>query len=175
MASALALLACALLLATATASDLLQEPTYCEVGSTSSLVCPCYPCNAPSYRALGINGFLCVLPVISSTSPVTSTCGYMQLLRGTLDPHAPLHGSGARVAYISMSLRGLTPMQISGQIEDSPCNAETVESINRRIFPTLQALVKTDFFKYYKVRSVRSCVWRASPLSLVLCLYLPLC
>ena len=52
---------------------------------------------------------------------------------------------------------------ITGEIEDCSCDAETLESINRKLFHTLQALVKTDFFKYYKVNLHRGCrFWQAN-------------
>ena len=49
-------------------------------------------------------------------------------------------------------LRILTvPCKVSGQLQDCCCQAETVDDINNTLYPLLQRLVKTTFFKYYKV------------------------
>ena len=49
-------------------------------------------------------------------------------------------------------MRMLTmPCQVSGQLQDCCCQAETVDDINNTLYPLLQRLVKTTFFKYYKV------------------------
>ncbi|KAG9303644.1 hypothetical protein G9A89_018541 [Geosiphon pyriformis] len=45
----------------------------------------------------------------------------------------------------------------SGQISDACCDYETVEQINKNIYPRLHELIKTDFFKYYKLNLYKEC------------------
>ncbi|KIS70147.1 ER oxidoreductin [Mycosarcoma maydis] len=45
----------------------------------------------------------------------------------------------------------------TGQIEDASCDYETVETINSQFFDRLDALRKTDFFKFYKVNLFKEC------------------
>ena len=53
--------------------------------------------------------------------------------------------------------------EIKGAIDGCSCSAETLESINKKLFPTLIALVKTDFFKFYKVNLHRGCrFWQSN-------------
>jgi len=45
----------------------------------------------------------------------------------------------------------------SGLISDACCDYKTVENINNELFPRLQELVETDFFKYYKLNLYKEC------------------
>ncbi len=45
----------------------------------------------------------------------------------------------------------------TGQIEDAACDYETVETINSQFFDRLDALRRTDFFKFYKVNLFKEC------------------
>ncbi|CAJ0825084.1 16419_t:CDS:2, partial [Entrophospora sp. SA101] len=45
----------------------------------------------------------------------------------------------------------------SGLISDACCDYKTVENINNDLFPRLQELIKTDFFKYYKLNLYKEC------------------
>lgn len=45
--------------------------------------------------------------------------------------------------------------QLKGPIETTLCNYETVESVNDDLYGYLQQLVKTPFFKYFKVSPLR--------------------
>ncbi|EJU04129.1 ERO1-domain-containing protein, partial [Dacryopinax primogenitus] len=47
--------------------------------------------------------------------------------------------------------------QLSGPIETTECDYETVESATEILFDRLEKLVKTPFFKYYKVDLFREC------------------
>ncbi|KAF7729955.1 hypothetical protein EC973_003368 [Apophysomyces ossiformis] len=44
-----------------------------------------------------------------------------------------------------------------GQIKDTCCDFQSVESIQNTIFDKIQALVKTNFFRYYKLNLWREC------------------
>jgi len=45
----------------------------------------------------------------------------------------------------------------SGIIDDACCEFETVEKINNELTPQLRELIKTDFFKYYKLKLFKEC------------------
>ncbi|CAG8487719.1 7759_t:CDS:10 [Ambispora gerdemannii] len=45
----------------------------------------------------------------------------------------------------------------SGLISDACCDYETVDRINADIYPKLHELIKTDFFKYYKLNLFKEC------------------
>ncbi|KAJ9094854.1 hypothetical protein QFC19_007783 [Naganishia cerealis] len=45
----------------------------------------------------------------------------------------------------------------SGPIENTLCAYETIESLNKDLYPTLHDLVTSDFFKHYKVDLFREC------------------
>ncbi len=43
------------------------------------------------------------------------------------------------------------PLQPSGPIENTLCAYETIETLNKDLFPALHKLVEGDFFRHYKV------------------------
>lgn len=45
----------------------------------------------------------------------------------------------------------------TGQIQDACCDYETVEDINQSFFDELASLVKTKYFRYYKVDLYKDC------------------
>lgn len=47
--------------------------------------------------------------------------------------------------------------QLSGPIEATNCAYETIEALNKELFPAVHDLVSTPFFKYYKVNLFRQC------------------
>jgi ERO1-like protein beta len=46
--------------------------------------------------------------------------------------------------------------QTTGPIETTTCDYETVESVNDELYHHLNGLVKTPFFKFFRVRTVFS-------------------
>jgi site-specific DNA-adenine methylase len=48
-------------------------------------------------------------------------------------------------------------VQPSGPIENTLCAYETIESLNKELYPTLHELVTSDFFRHYKVDLFREC------------------
>lgn len=47
--------------------------------------------------------------------------------------------------------------QPSGPIENTLCAYETIETLNKELYPTLHDLVTSDFFRHYKVDLFREC------------------
>ncbi|RUP37945.1 hypothetical protein BC936DRAFT_138431, partial [Jimgerdemannia flammicorona] len=45
----------------------------------------------------------------------------------------------------------------TGIISDSCCDFETVEKVNEDLYGQIQDLVKTKFFRYYKLNLYREC------------------
>lgn len=55
--------------------------------------------------------------------------------------------------------------QPSGPIEATNCAYETIEALNKELFPALHGLVSHPFFRYYKVDLYRECpFWRENGL-----------
>uniref|UniRef100_A0A1D5QIC4 ERO1-like protein alpha n=4 Tax=Catarrhini TaxID=9526 RepID=A0A1D5QIC4_MACMU len=51
-----------------------------------------------------------------------------------------------------------TPWQVSGYLDDCTCDVETIDRFNNyRLFPRLQKLLESDYFRYYKVNLKRPC------------------
>lgn len=48
-------------------------------------------------------------------------------------------------------------LQPSGPIENTLCAYETIESLNKELYPTLHELVTSDFYRHYKVDLFREC------------------
>lgn len=43
-------------------------------------------------------------------------------------------------------------LQVTGTLDDCACDVETIDSFNKReIFPKLQKLLSSDYFRFYKV------------------------
>ncbi|WCJ23853.1 Endoplasmic reticulum oxidoreductin-1 [Euphorbia peplus] len=50
------------------------------------------------------------------------------------------------------------PQKFSGMVEDCCCDYETVDCLNQQVLhPSLQELVKTSFFRYFKVKLSCDC------------------
>lgn len=48
--------------------------------------------------------------------------------------------------------------QVSGYLDDCTCDVETIDKFNNyRLFPRLQKLLESDYFRYYKVNLKRPC------------------
>uniref|UniRef100_A0A2I3GTK0 ERO1-like protein alpha n=1 Tax=Nomascus leucogenys TaxID=61853 RepID=A0A2I3GTK0_NOMLE len=48
--------------------------------------------------------------------------------------------------------------QVSGYLDDCTCDVETIDRFNNyRLFPRLQKLLESDYFRYYKVNLKRPC------------------
>ncbi|RKO88468.1 hypothetical protein BDK51DRAFT_36834, partial [Blyttiomyces helicus] len=74
-------------------------------------------------------------------------------------PVAALLSSAAAASHSTINpagIRALEPQSHkaycspSGPIQDACCNFETVEDVNAKLYPALDRLVKTSFFRYYK-------------------------
>lgn len=63
---------------------------------------------------------------------------------------SPLHTRGLWLKTDMVS-------QPSGPIENTLCAYETIESLNKELYPTLHDLVTSDFFRHYKVDLFREC------------------
>lgn len=48
----------------------------------------------------------------------------------------------------------LIRLKLTGPIETTLCDYETIESVNDELFKELHALVETPFFKYFRVRQI---------------------
>ncbi|CAG8726631.1 7966_t:CDS:10, partial [Dentiscutata erythropus] len=59
--------------------------------------------------------------------------------------------------FIPQLFGGVLEKSLSGIISDTCCGYKTVEKINDELFPQLQELVKTNFFKYYKLNLYKEC------------------
>jgi hypothetical protein len=70
-------------------------------------------------------------------------------------------GIVAYVVYSARSsdkvLKGPVSSQPSGPIENTLCAYETIETLNKDLYPTLHDLVTSDFFRHYKVDLFREC------------------
>jgi len=49
------------------------------------------------------------------------------------------------------------PVTLQGDIPDSSCQYESINTINSRILPNVQELVKTLYFRYWRVNLWREC------------------
>ncbi|XP_051869624.1 ERO1-like protein alpha [Pristis pectinata] len=47
--------------------------------------------------------------------------------------------------------------QVAGYLEDCTCDAETIQELNNKLFPKVQELLKSDYFRYYKVNLKKPC------------------
>ncbi|KAM9860973.1 ERO1-like protein alpha [Aulostomus maculatus] len=47
--------------------------------------------------------------------------------------------------------------QVRGDLEDCACDVETIDGFNDRLFPELQTLLESDYFKFYKVNLNKPC------------------
>uniref|UniRef100_A0A670HP84 ERO1-like protein alpha n=1 Tax=Podarcis muralis TaxID=64176 RepID=A0A670HP84_PODMU len=48
--------------------------------------------------------------------------------------------------------------QVTGHLDDCTCDVETIDSYNnRKIFPSLQKLLESDYFRYYEVNLKKPC------------------
>ncbi|XP_059813911.1 ERO1-like protein alpha isoform X1 [Hypanus sabinus] len=47
--------------------------------------------------------------------------------------------------------------QVTGYLEDCTCDAETIQEFNNKLFSKLQELLKSDYFRYYKVNLKKPC------------------
>ncbi|CAG8490353.1 6447_t:CDS:10 [Acaulospora colombiana] len=65
--------------------------------------------------------------------------------------------SGYDFDFKSNVLLKLLLTQLSGVITDACCDYETVEKVNEDIAQRVQELVKTNFFKYYKLNLYKEC------------------
>lgn len=121
----------------------------------------CISLFATSMKALLI-AFACLLaaPTVKATSPASS-----QLSSGTFAVfNTPSYMSG-RAPSSSLLEEVLSPhgngdiCRPTGQIEDACCDYETVEkTLNTpRFYRTLVDLVKTNYFRYYKVNLFKEC------------------
>nr|XP_046251547.1 ERO1-like protein alpha [Scatophagus argus]XP_046251562.1 ERO1-like protein alpha [Scatophagus argus] len=54
--------------------------------------------------------------------------------------------------------------QVTGGIDDCACDVETIDGFNnQQLFPKLQTLLKSDYFRFYKVNLDKPCpFWKAS-------------
>ncbi|KAM9764715.1 ERO1-like protein alpha [Menidia menidia] len=64
---------------------------------------------------------------------------------------------------VSGSARARCFCQVSGSLEDCACDVETIDAFNnQRMFPKLQTLLESDYFRFYKVNLEKPCpFWRA--------------
>lgn len=87
-----------------------------------------------------------------AATPFPGTPGALQSVLG--DRAMGRAGSCHKVSHrLSTSSKfQLTVPQPTGPIETTLCDFETVEGVNNKLFGQLADLVKTPFFKYFKVR-----------------------
>lgn len=46
--------------------------------------------------------------------------------------------------------------QVTGDLDDCACDVETIDDFNNnRLFPKLQRLLESDYFRFYQVRRPR--------------------
>lgn len=44
-------------------------------------------------------------------------------------------------------------LKVTGDLDDCDCDVETIDSFNNdQLFPKLQTLLKSDYFRFYKVK-----------------------
>lgn len=68
------------------------------------------------------------------------------LLPWEAQPHTP--GSAAHSCFC----------QVAGYLDDCTCDVETIDQFNnRKLFPKLQKLLETDYFRYYKANLKKPC------------------
>ncbi|KXJ30043.1 ERO1-like protein alpha [Exaiptasia diaphana] len=47
--------------------------------------------------------------------------------------------------------------QLTGKIEECCCDVETVDKINKDIYPLISQIVKRNYFKFFRVKLDRPC------------------
>lgn len=48
--------------------------------------------------------------------------------------------------------------QLHGVVEDCRCSVDVVDKMNANIYPFMETLLQSDFFKFYKVKEKIVCV-----------------
>ncbi|GHJ88695.1 hypothetical protein NliqN6_5097 [Naganishia liquefaciens] len=65
--------------------------------------------------------------------------------------------SDSKIAKNVLESKGEGYCSPSGPIENTLCAYETIETLNKELYPTLHDLVTSDFFRHYKVDLFREC------------------
>ena len=48
------------------------------------------------------------------------------------------------------------PLKVTGDLDDCACDVETIDGFNNdQLFPKLQTLLESDYFRFYKVSVIR--------------------